>query len=168
MSAINRLRVITEANMLSRKIWKNLPHTVDNIEIKRQFSGLLSAHIDTYEIDKNKAEDDQISRYWAFIVRAGNEFSVSSEDIRKIRAYVNYEIDEIDAILPNNSADKVYILYGLINIVMINGLPPQKDLDIPEIEIKICNHFAKILGLSADAVMEMIKGRIRMENELAI
>ncbi len=168
MSAINRLRVLTEANMLSRKIWKNLPHTVDDIEIKRQFSGLLSAHIDTFEIDKNKAQDDQISRYWEFIVRAGKEFSVSSEDIRKIRAYVNYEIDELDAILPNNSADKVFILYGLINIVMINGLPAQKNLDIPEIEIKICNHFAKILGLKDNVVMEMIKGRISMENELAI
>ena len=167
MSAINRLPIIAEANMLSRKIWKNLPHSVDNIEIKRQFSGLLSAHIDTYEIDENKA-DDQITRYWEFIDRAGKEFSVSSEDIIKIRAYVNYEIDDLDAILPNNSEDKVFIIYGLINIVMINGLPAQKDLDIPEIEIKIINHFAKILGFKADVVMEMIKGRISMENELAI
>ena len=129
---------------------------------------MLSAHIDTYEIDENKDEDDQITRYWKFIVRAGNEFSVSSEDIRKIKAYVNYEIYDIDGILPHNSEDKVFILYGLINIVMINGLPAQKDLDIPEIEIKICNHFAKILGFKADAVMEMIKGRMSMENELVI
>jgi hypothetical protein len=168
MSEINRLPIIAEANMLSRKIWKNLPHTVDKIEIKRQFSGLLSAHIDTYEIDKNKDEDDQVTRYREFIVRAGKEFYVSSEDIRKIRAYVNYEIDDLDAILPNNSEDKVYILYGLINIIMINGLPAQKDLNIPEIEFKICNHFAKILGFKDDVVMEMIKGRISMENELAI
>jgi len=168
MSAINRLPIVAEANMLSRKIWKHLPHTIENIEIKRQFSGLLSAHIDTYDIDENKDKDDQTTRYWEFIVRAGKEFYVSSEDIRKIRAFVNYEIDDIDASLPNNSEDKVYILYGLINIVMINGLPAQKDLEIPENEINICNHFAKILGFKTDVVMEMIKGRISMENKLAI
>lgn len=168
MSNINRLPIIAEANMLSRKIWINLPHTANNIEIKRQFSGLLSAHIDTYEIDENKSEDDQITSYWKFIVRAGKEFSVSSDDIRKIRAYVNYEIDSIDAIMPYNSQDKVFILYGLINIVMINGLPVQKDLAIPEIEIKICNHFAKILGFKAHVVKEMIKERMSMENELLI
>jgi len=164
MSVINRLPIVAEANMLSRKIWKHLPHMAENIEIKRQFSGVLSAHIDTYDKDK----DDQIIRYWEFIVRAGKKFYVSSEDIRKIRAFVNYEIDDLDAILPNNGQDKYFILYGLVNIVMINGLPAQKKLEIPENEINICNHFAKILGFKDDAVMEIIKGRISMENKLAI
>lgn len=168
MSAINRLPIIAEANMLSRKIWEKLPHTAENAEIKRQFSGLLSAHIDTYFKDENKDKDDLITRYWEFVVRAGKEFYVSTEDIRKIRAYVNYEIDDLDAIMPYNNDDKVFILYGLVNIAMINGLPAQKDLEIPEGEINICNHFAKILGFKPDVVMEMIKGRISMENKLVI
>lgn len=165
---MNRLPIITEANMLARKIWKQLPHSAENIEIKRQFSGLLSAHIDTYDLGENEDKDDQISKYWKFIVRAGNEFNVSSEDIRKIRAYVNYEIDELDAMLPNNNDDKVYFLYGLVNIIMINGLPAQNELQIPENEINMCNHFAKILGFNADAVTEIVNGRISMENKLAI
>ena len=167
MSAINRLPIIEEANMLSRKIWTNLPHAAEEVEIKRQFSGLLSAHIDTYEFDANKPEEEQTKSYWQFIVRAGNLFSVSSEDIRKIRAYVNYEIDEIDGYMPNNSEDKVYILYGLVNIVMINGLPAQPELQIPDFEIKMCNHFAKILGFKNTVVSEMIDGRVGIENELA-
>ena len=168
MSDYDRLPIIDEANMLSRKIWGQLPHTDDAAEIKRQFSGLLSAHIDTYDLSENKNinQDEQLKRYWAFLVRGGDLFSVSSEDIRNIRAYVNYEIDHIDARMPDNSQDKYYILYGLVNIVLINGLPPQNVLDIPDLELNMCHHFAKIAGFPKEAVASLVKERIKLENEL--
>lgn len=168
MSDYDRLPIIDEANMLSRKIWGLLPHTADADEIKRQFSGLLSAHIDTYDLSENKNinQDEQLKRYWAFLVRAGDLFTVSSEDIRNIRAYVNYEIDHIDARMPDNSEDKYYMLYGLINIVLINGLPPQSALDIPALELNMCHHFAKIAGFPKEAVASLVNERIQLENEL--